>query len=62
MIYIPVANFGTHPLVQQHWELELVTEIQLGEVEMKPSIVILMYKPCNSTVLTLKSNSMIEIS
>ena len=23
-------------LVQQHWELELVTESQLGEVQMKP--------------------------
>ena len=26
-------------LVQQHWELELVTESQLGEVQMKPPIV-----------------------
>ena len=23
-------------LVQRHWELELVTESQLGEVQMKP--------------------------
>ena len=23
-------------LVQQHWELELITESQLGEVQMKP--------------------------
>ena len=26
-------------LVQQHWELELVTESQLGEVQMKPPYV-----------------------
>ena len=25
-----------YPVVQQHWEVELVTESQLGEVQMKP--------------------------
>ena len=29
-------------LVQQHWELELVTESQLGEAQMKPPMVTLI--------------------
>ena len=33
-------------LVQQHWELELVNESQLGEVKMKPPIEHLLLAEC----------------
>ena len=31
-----IQSFEMFEIVQQHWELELVTESQLGEVQMKP--------------------------
>ena len=36
----PAVCHSSAILVQQHWELELVTESQLGEVKMKPLSIV----------------------